>query len=457
MGTRWNSLIHPNFAPNGEGIEMIGLKQRRVSGQQTMRPESANPDGRGWRLVTTRDFGLLWWGQVTSQVGEGLNKVALLWFVYEFTGSALMIAMVGLLQTIPPLVFGPIIGVYLDRLPKKTVMIWVDLIRTVMTFLIPALYGLGWLNLEGLYLLIFLTATVSTVFGPALVSAVPLLVRRCELVSANALIQGTGNIGILLGPAISGVLIALIGAQHALYVNAATFFLSALCLMPIRSNETLRKTPKESVLSGSVLNDLTVGFRFVFGDRSTVFLLVIISALYNLGASAFVFVLPVYAKELLHVEAVQLGCLWSALGVGMLIASSWLAWRRKNDVQSRMQILVSGTTLGGLAVCSLSLLESWISAATVVTLVGAGAAVLNPVVWALLQEVTPSHLMGRVLTTFSTGSMAAAMVGITGFGWVTDAIGPAASLIGLGFVLLMTAAVATLFARQARSLVVAVT
>jgi MFS family permease len=391
---------------------------------------------------------LLWWGQVTSQVGEGLNKVALLWFVYELTGSALMIAMVGLLQTVPPLVFGPLIGVYLDRLQKKQVMVWVDLIRTVLTLLIPALFGLGLLRLEGLFVLIFLTSMVSTVFGPALVSAVPLLVRRSELVSANALIQGTNNIGLLLGPAVSGILIALIGAQHVLYVNAATFFISALCLIPIRSNETLQQEPNIAAPAGSVLSDLSVGFRFVFSDRSTVFMLVTISALFNLGASAFVFVLPVYAKELLQVGPVELGWLWSALGAGMLMASSWLALRQKNDVRSRMQILVRGTTMGGLAVCTLSWLESPLIAAAFVTLVGAGAAVLNPVVWALLQEITPSHLMGRVLTTFSTGSMAAAMVGMSGFGWIADAIGPAESLIGLGLVLLLTAFVATYFARQ---------
>ena len=436
---------------------MMSQQQRQEPEQATMRSESADPGSRGWGLVKTQDFGLLWWGQVTSQVGEGLNKVALLWFVYELTGSPLMIAMVGLLQTIPPLVFGPIIGVYLDRLQKKKVMVWVDLIRTVLTFLIPALYGLSVLRIEGLFVLIFLTSMVSTVFGPALVSAVPLLVRRSELVSANALIQGTTNIGIVLGPAVSGILIALIGAQHVLYVNAVTFLISALCLIPIRSNETPQQTPKASTLLGSVLSDLSVGFRFVFGDRSTVFLLVIISALYNLGASAFVFVLPVYAKELLHMGPVQLGWLWSALGVGMLIASSWLALRQKNDVQSRMQILVSGTTMGGLAVCTLSLLESPLIAAAFVILVGAGAAVLNPVVFALLQESTPSHIMGRVLTTFSTGSMAAAMVGMSGFGWVADSIGPAESLIGLGLVLLLTACVATHFARQSTNVQMAAT
>lgn len=406
-------------------------------------------ESRGWRLIQTRDFGLLWWGQVTSQIGEGLNKVALLWFVYELTGSAMMIATVGLLQTVPPLFFGPLIGVYLDRLRKKPVMIWIDLIRSILTLLIPALYGLGHLSLEGLFVLIFLTSMVSTVFGPALVSAVPLLVRRNELVSANALIQGTNNIGSLLGPAVSGILIALIGAQHVLFVNAATFFISALCLIPIRSSEAIPE--RTQAASGSLLNDLSVGFRFVFGSHSTVFLLVAISALFNLGASAFVFVLPVYATEALQVGPVQLGWLWSALGAGMLAASSWMALRQKNDVRSRMQILVGGTTVGGLATCTLAALESPFVAAGFVILVGAGAAVLNPVVWALLQENTPSHLMGRVLTTFSTGSMAAAMVGMSGFGWIAEKIGPAQSLVGLGLTLLLTAWIATLFSRKAQA------
>lgn len=405
-------------------------------------------DSRGWRLIRTRDFGLLWWGQMTSQVGEGLNKVALLWFVYTLTGSALKMTIVGLIQTIPPLLFGPMIGVYLDRLPKKIVMIWVDIIRTVMTFLIPALYAFDLLSLGGLYVLIFLTSIVSTIFGPALVSAVPRMVRPTELVTANALIQGTNNIGLLLGPAISGVLIALMGAENVLYVNSATFLISALCLMPMRLHETWGSAVNEGGAPVSVLDDLKAGFRFVFGGKSLIFLLVILSALYNLGASAFVFILPVYAKEFLQVGPVQLGWLWSALGVGMLIVSTWLAWRHQGDIHSRLRLIVRGMTVGGLAVCSLSLLETPLVAAAVVIVVGGSTAIMNPIVWALLQEVTPQHLMGRVLTTFSTGSMAAAMAGMTGFGWIADAVGPAQSLIGLGLMLLLTAVVAIRFMRQ---------
>jgi hypothetical protein len=83
---------------------------------------AAEPVG-GWQLFKTRDFCLLWWGQAISQVGDGLNKVALLWFVYTLTGSALKMTIIGLLQTIPPFVLGPILGVYLDRWPKKPVMV----------------------------------------------------------------------------------------------------------------------------------------------------------------------------------------------------------------------------------------------------------------------------------------------------------------------------------------------
>jgi MFS family permease len=197
------------------------------------------------------------------------------------------------------------------------------------------------------------------------------------------------------------------------------------------------------------MHDLLAGFRFVFGQQGSVFFLAVISALYNLGASAFVFILPVYAKEFLQVGPVQLGWLWSALGIGMLLASAWLAWVRQSDARSRLRIIARSLAIGGVAVCGLSVLETTFMAAALVIVIGGSTALFYPVVWAILQEVTPEHMMGRVFTTFSTGSMASAMAGMTGFGWIAEAIGPAASLIGLGLILITTAAVATQFGRHA--------
>lgn len=407
----------------------------------------ADPQETGWGLLKTRDFGLLFSGQVISQIGDGLNKVALLWFVYELTGSALKMAVIGLLQTIPPLLFGPLIGVYLDRLPKKPVMIWVDLIRTLMILLIPALYAQDALTLERLYVLVFLTSIVSTVFGPALSSAIPLIVSRAQLTAANALLQSTSNIGILVGPAVSGLGIALIGSQNVLYVDAATFLISALCLIPIRVRNT-RTEGGASEPVETVAHDLLTGFRFVFVQHRTVSVLMATATLYSLGASAFVFVLPVFAKELLGVGPIGLGWLWSALGIGMLTTSAWLAWIEQGDLHNRMRIISGSMAIGGMAVCGLSLLETPLLATILVIVIGGSTALFTPVVWALLQELTPGHMLGRVFTTFSTGGMASAMAGMAGFGWAADRISPAASLIGIGLILLGTAVAAAQFGRR---------
>jgi len=403
--------------------------------------------GSGWELLRTKNFGLLFSGQVISQIGDGMNKVALLWFVYELTGSAFKMAIIGLLQTIPPLVFGPLIGVYLDRMKKKPVLIWVDLIRTGLVLLIPLLYAMGALTLEWLYVLVFATSIVSTVFGPALASAVPLLAPRAQRTAAYALIQSTTNIGLLIGPVVSGVGIAMIGAQNVLYFDAATFLVSALCLMPIRLQETLSVSVR-SVDKPTILQDLVVGFRFVFLQHRTVLLLMLTATLFSFGASSFIFLLPVFATQHLDASPVELGWLWSSLGIGMLAASFWLAWIKQGDLQNRLLLISAALAVGAVAVCTLGMLQAPVMAAALIIVFGGSTAVFTPIVWAMLQELTPEHLLGRVFTTFSTGAMAAAMAGMAGFGWATDVIGPSASLIGIGVLLLGTAAVAAAFSRR---------
>src|SRR5215813_220995 len=123
------------------------------------------PVERHHQLLFTWDFGWLWWGQLVSQVGDGITRLALLWFVYSATGSALQTTMVGLLQTLPPVIFGPLIGVYLDRLPKKSLMIASDLMRAVIIGLIPWMIPPKSLTVDYLFGLVFLNSIASTVFG----------------------------------------------------------------------------------------------------------------------------------------------------------------------------------------------------------------------------------------------------------------------------------------------------
>jgi MFS transporter, DHA3 family, macrolide efflux protein len=379
-----------------------------------------------------------------SQVGDSLTKVALLWFVYELTGSTLKTTVIGVLQTIPPLLLGAPIGVFLDRLPKKTVMIWIDLIRAVLVLLIPLLHVFDMLTLPHLYVLVFLISLFSSVFGPAMASSIPFLVSRSQLTAANALLQSTTNIGMLAGPAISGVGIALVGAQHVFYVNVATFLLSAMCLLPMRFVEHI---PHASAHHRTFVADALVGFRFVVSHPMIVALM-IGASLYSMAASAVVFLLPALAKSHFQMGAVELGALWSLLGIGMLVASLWLSTLRDRDVCARLRIVSTSLILGGIAMGGLGLVTWKLIAFCLMVLLGGSLALFTPITWAFLQELAPGVIVARVLTTFSTAAMAAAMAGMVFFGWLADVVSPGASLIGAGLIFLITAAVLRHFGRR---------
>ena len=391
-----------------------------------------------WQLLSSRNFGLLWLSQVISQIGDGLTKVALLWFVYQLTGSGLKMTVVGVLQTLPPFLLGPLIGVYLDRSAKKPVMIKIDLIRSLLIPLIPLLYCLGALTLTRLYLIVFLIAIISTAFGPALASVVPTLVQPAQLTAANALIQTTAHIGVLVGPAFSGLMITLIGTQDVLYLDAATFLFSALCLLLIRVHPEVA-TSSTSLPINRVSHDLLAGIRFI--QHRTILPLLLTTALYILGTSSFILLLPVFAAVQWGAGPVWLGGLWSAWGVGMLLASAGLVWGKPSGTYKRLQILVGALTLSGLAIGGLSFLHSPLAALTLVPLVGVSSALFTPLLWSLLQELTPHQLLGRVFTIMNAVAMAASTVGMTVFGWVTDTLGTSISLVTIGLMLLGTATV----------------
>ena len=187
--------------------------------------------GKNWLL--SRDFSFVWWSQVLSQVADGVSKLALLWFVYSITGSPLKTTVIGLLQTLPPIVLGPVIGVTVDRLPKKVILICSDVARAVLIGLIPCWVSVQSFTVESLYVLTFLYGIATAMFVPTLSSSVPFMVQRGQLTAANALLQSTTSVGIIVGPVLSGLGIAFSGSQDVLCINAVTYLASAACLIPI--------------------------------------------------------------------------------------------------------------------------------------------------------------------------------------------------------------------------------
>ena len=402
---------------------------------------SSGRSSTGWRsLLRERNVRWLFAGQTISQVGDGVSKVALLWFVYAMTDSALKMSLIGVLQTIPPLVFGPFAGVLLDRMEKRRAMIVIDAVRTGLLASIPILYAVGMLSLPLLYALVFVIAMFSMAFGPALNSTLPLIVKKEQLTGVNALMQSAMTIGQLLGPALSGILIAAIGAQNALYVNAGGFLVSALCKLPLRLPHVRAHRSSRNMWTQAV-RDLKDGIRFVFVKQRLLFLLMIVASIFTLGSTAFVYLLPVIGDRLLHVGAVALGSLWSSLSAGILATTAWLIWKPQQTVCGRIWMIAVAAAIAAVAVPGLLMSEQVAFAAALIVVIGATAGLITPLVSASLQERTPKELMARVFGLFNTGTMVFAMIGMTVFGWASDRFGPGVSLVTIGVVNGVAAAV----------------
>ena len=251
---------------------------------------------------------------MVSQVGDGISKLALLWFVYSVTGSPLKTSIIGLLQTVPAIALAPIIGVAVDRLPKKSLLIVSDLVRAVVIGLIPCWMPVDTFTVSSLYILVTLHAVATAVFGPALTAAIPSLVVPSQYTSANALLQTTTSLGIIMGPALSGLGIAALSSQEVLCLNALTYVISAACFMPIRFvPPTCAWSPIHRCLhvAGSCRGLSLCRQRPadpLVSDRHG-------GALY-LRDQRLHALFPVFARKLLDLGPVEVGYLWSMLGMG---------------------------------------------------------------------------------------------------------------------------------------------
>ena len=417
-----------------------------------MEPQRVSDGGTGrpnvkWSPhLLTRDFTLVWWGQMVSQVGDGVSKLALLWFVYSITGSPLKTTMIGLLQTLPPILFGPFIGVIVDRVPKKLLLISSDLIRALVLGVLPCLLPVDSFSIERLYLMVFVHAVASAVFGPALTAAIPSLVSRHEFTAANALLQTTTSIGIIVGPALSGVGIATMSSQEVLCVNAVSYVVSAACFAFIRFPRAVSTPVGEASLSGT-FRDVRDGFHYVLRRQRIILMLIGAASMYTFATSAFSTLFPVFGKKLLDLGPIEVGYLWSAFGVGLLVVSLGLVSLSAWSLPKRIQLMAVSSSISGLALMGLIVTSNRLAGAALMVMIGMGAGTLTPVAWGVLQEIAPVSLLGRVLAIYNLGAMTSAIAGMTIFGWVTQEFGERPSVFGIGVGLFLSALVSLRVAR----------
>lgn len=396
-----------------------------------------------WLL--TRDFSLVWWSQVLSQVADGISKLALLWFVYSITGSAFKTTVIGLLQTLPPILLGPVIGVMVDRWPKKAILICSDVTRAVLIGLIPCWVSVDSFTVHALYVLTFLYGVATATFIPTLSSSVPLMVKKGQLTAANALLQGTTSLGIIIGPVVSGLGIAVSGSQEVLCINAVTYLVSAALLFPLRLSAG---TSPAKNRRATALQDLLAGLRYTLISHRTILFVIVLASLYTFGTGAFTTLFPVFGKTLLSLGPGEVGYLWSWLGVGLLVASLCLVRLTEWDLQRRVSVVMVSSAVGGLAVLGLGWTSNITTATTLVMLIGMGFGAWTPIAWGIIQEISPAHMVGRVMALYSAIVTATSMAGMMFFGWLIEVSSESVSLVGISAVLLALAASSLWFRRR---------
>jgi MFS family permease len=192
---------------------------------------------RGWLL--TGDFGRFWLGQTISNLGSSFTLFALPLLVFKLTGSPLNLGVTTASEFVPYLLFGLVIGAWVDRVDRKRLMIATDLARAAVIAVIPLLAAVGQLSVGWVYVVAFCGSTLNIAFDAAEFAAIPSLVPSGDdLVTANGRVQASYSAAQVAGPLLAGLLITVAPVQQVLLVDAATFLVSAgmLALIATRFN-----------------------------------------------------------------------------------------------------------------------------------------------------------------------------------------------------------------------------
>lgn len=366
-----------------------------------------------------REFRLLWLGQATSAIGTSLVPVALAFAVIDLTGSASALGIVlsaGLVSRVVLLLVG---GVVADRLPRQTIMLAADLLRTASQATVALLLLSGRAELWQLVVLFALFGAGDSFFSPASTGLVPETVRAERLQQANALMSLSRSVAWVAGPTLSGLIVAGPGPGWVFAIDAASFAVSSLSLGLLHLPRIVDALPR-----GSLLADLRGGWQ-EFRSRGWVWLTVVRFGISNL-AIAPVFVLgPLVAHDSLG-GATAWGLIGTAGGLGAVTGDA-AALR----LRPRRPLMAAGLVVSLLALEPVLLARpgpTW--AIALAAALGLAAVAFSNAIWfTALQERIPREALSRVSSYDWLGSVAFQPAGYALAGPVSAAIGVSATLL----------------------------
>ncbi|MBR8839798.1 MAG: MFS transporter [Stigonema ocellatum SAG 48.90 = DSM 106950] len=385
-------------------------------------------------LLKNRGFMLLWIGQVVSQLADKVYFVLIIALMENYPPppglaansmySTLMVAF-----TVPAILFGSAGGIFVDRLPKKFILVASDVLRGLFTLLIPLLPR----QFIILLLLTFATSTATQFFAPAEQVAIPLLVRRENLLAANALFSSTMMGALIVGFAVGEPILSLAkGAISERYgqelVVGVLYLLSGASIQLINFKEHKQTGESQTLINPWV--DFKQGLRYLTKNRLVLNAMLQLVTLYCVFAALTVLAIRLAAEYGLKEK--QFGFFLAAAGVGMVLGAGILGhW---GDKFHHKPLPLVGFLMMALALGLFTLTHNLGLALGLCAFLGVGASLIAVPMQTLIQQQTPPTMLGKVFGFQNHAINIALSVPLAITGPVTDALGLRIVLVGMSVV-----------------------
>lgn len=386
------------------------------------------PSMSPWQLVRgNAAFARLWIAQLISMTGDFILWVALSALVYQMSGSASAVSMLGVANNLPYFLAIPLAGAVADSKDRRAALLICNYAQAVIVlgFLAVQPSGLTWLAFP----LCIALQTLAACFAPAAIAAVPNLVSRAELGTANALLGSAFGTTQALGAALGGLIVHALGTNANIVIDALTFVVSSLIIHTIHASFS---APAEAPTSAAPAVDET-GFRVVLSwlrAHTAVVACLLIKCIWGFGAGALI-LLTVLPMETLHAGEVGVSILFTARGVGATIGP--FVVRRLAPYGLRWRAAACIFSLIGMGGCWLgfarsgSMVGATVWATVLFTCAGAGYATSTTI----LQELVPDRIRGRVVALDGGLCMLVLTASTWIAGVVSDSWGP--RMLGTAF------------------------
>ena len=377
-------------------------------------------------LARHPNYRLYWVGALASNIGTWMQMVAQGWLVYQLTGSELFLGIVGFASAIPMLFLSLFGGVLADRFERRRLMVGTQICSMILAFSLGALTLLGLVAVWHIVVIALLNGVVNSLNAPVRQTIISDLVSREDLTNAIAVNSAQFQTSRMLGPAIAGIVIALVGPGWCFALNGASFcaVIWALLAMDVPALAARRK-------QSSVWANAVEGVRYVRGD-ATILALLGLAAVPAVFAMPYQSLMPAFALSVLDVGAQGQGLLMSAAGLGAVVGALGVASLGKGIPRGRLMLVcIAGL---GLSLTAFAASRVFELSLVLLVLVGVFSMSYGALNQSFLQTLAEDRMRGRVMSLLTLTTFELQPFGQLGVGALAEAFGPSAAVVCGGII-----------------------